>query len=117
MEVHLGGHLGFYGPGRRSRFEVHLDAQMTLLELIRELGIPEAEIDLAAVNLAIVSLHGARVGDADRLDLYPPMGGGAPADALVDPPTREPAARTPSRAGARRGTRGPSRTRGGRSPA
>ncbi|HEY4944741.1 MAG TPA: MoaD/ThiS family protein [Candidatus Limnocylindrales bacterium] len=82
MEVHLGGHLGFYGPGRRSRFKVHLDAETTLLELIRELGVPEAEIDLAAVNLAIVSLHEARVGDADRLDLYPPMGGGAPTGTL-----------------------------------
>jgi sulfur carrier protein ThiS len=79
MEVHLGGHLGFYGPGRRSRFEMHIDAETTLLDLIRALGVPEAEIDLAAVNLAIVSLHEARVGDADRVDLYPPMGGGAAA--------------------------------------
>ncbi len=79
MEVHLGGHLGFYGPERRSRFEVHLGTETTLLELIRALGVPEAEIDLAAVNRTIVSLHEARVGDADRVDLYPPMGGGAPA--------------------------------------
>lgn len=77
MEVHLGGHLGFYDRDKRSRFEVHLDAETTLLELIRELGIPEAEIALAAVNRTVVSLRETRVGDADRLDLYPPMGGGA----------------------------------------
>ena len=77
MEVHLGGHLGFYDREKRSRFRVHLDREMALVDLVRELGVPEAEIDLAAVNLSLVSLDDARVGDGDRLDLYPPMGGGA----------------------------------------
>ena len=77
MKVHLGGHLAFYDPEKRSRFEVHLEAETALLDLVRELGIPEAEIALAAVNRTVVSLAEARVGDADRLDLYSPMGGGA----------------------------------------
>ncbi len=77
MDVHLGGHLGFYDREKRSRFRVPLDREMALLDVVRELGIPEAEIDLAAVNLSLVSLDDARVGDSDRLDLYPPMGGGA----------------------------------------
>lgn len=76
MEVHLGGHLAFYDPAKRSRFEVHLEAETALLDLIRELGIPEAEIALAAVDRTVVSLREARVGDGDRLDLYPPMSGG-----------------------------------------
>jgi sulfur carrier protein ThiS len=77
MEVHLGGHLAFYDPQKRSRFEVRLDAETPLLEVIRMLGVPEAEIAVAAVNRAVVALAEARVGDADRLDLYPPMSGGA----------------------------------------
>ena len=77
MEVHLGGHLAFYDREKRSRFQVHLDAETALLDVIRELGVPEAEIALAAVNRRVVSLAEARVGDADRLDLYPPMSGGA----------------------------------------
>jgi len=77
MHVHLGGHLAFYDPQRRSRFEVHLDGETALLEVIRRLGVPEAEIALAAVNRQVVALEEARVGDADRLDLYPPMSGGA----------------------------------------
>jgi sulfur carrier protein ThiS len=77
MEVHLGGHLAFYDREKRSRFAVHLVAETALLDLVRELGIPEAEIALAAVNRTVVSLTEARVGDADRLDLYPPMSGGA----------------------------------------
>jgi sulfur carrier protein ThiS len=76
MEVHLGGHLAFYDREKRSRFEMHLEAETALLDLIRELGVPEAEIALAAVNREVVALEGARVGDADRLDLYPPMSGG-----------------------------------------
>ena len=77
MEVHLGGHLAFYDRVKRSWFEVHLEAESALLDLIRELGVPEAEIALAAVNRTVVSLAEARVGDADRLDLYPPTSGGA----------------------------------------
>jgi len=77
MEVHLGGHLAFYDREKRSRFDVHLDAETALLDLVRELGVPPAEIALAAVNRTVVSLADARVGDGDRLDLYPPTSGGA----------------------------------------
>ncbi len=76
MEVHLGGHLAFYEREKRSRFTVHLPARTPLLDLVRTIGIPEAEIDLATVNLTVVSLHDAEVEDADRVDLYPPMSGG-----------------------------------------
>ena len=77
MEVHLGGHLAFYDREKRSRFEVHLEAEVALVDLVRQLGVPEAEIALAAVNRTVVALAEARVGDADRLDLYPPMSGGS----------------------------------------
>jgi sulfur carrier protein ThiS len=77
MDVHLGGHLAFYDRAKRSRFEVRLESDAALLDLIQRLGIPEEEIALAAVNGTLVSLAEARVGDADRLDLYPPMSGGA----------------------------------------
>ena len=55
---------------------MHLPARTPLLDLVRALGIPEAEIDLATVNLTVVPLHEAEVEDADRVDLYPPMSGG-----------------------------------------
>lgn len=77
MRVHLGGHLAFYDPHKRSWFEVHLEGETALVDVIRRLGVPEAEISLAAVNREVVALEKARVGDADRLDLFPPMGGGA----------------------------------------
>jgi sulfur carrier protein ThiS len=77
MKVHLGGHLAFYDREKRSWFDVHLDEETALLDLLRELGIPEAEIAVAAVNRTVVALAEARVRDDDRLDLYPPMSGGA----------------------------------------
>jgi sulfur carrier protein ThiS len=76
MKVHLGGHLAFHDSARRSRFEVHLEAETAVLDLIRELGIPEAEIALAAVDREVMSLGEARVSDASCLDLYSPMSGG-----------------------------------------
>jgi sulfur carrier protein ThiS len=79
MEVYLGGHLAFYDREKRSRFEVHLAAETALVDLLRELGVPEAEIAIAAVNRSVVALAEARVTDADRLDLYPPMSGGVSA--------------------------------------
>ncbi len=77
MKVHLGGHLAFYDPAKRSWFELHLEEEAALTDVIRELGVPEAEIALAAVNRTVVSLADARVTDTDRLDLYPPISGGA----------------------------------------
>jgi sulfur carrier protein ThiS len=80
MDLHLGGHLAFYDAEKRSRLEVGLDEETALVELLLGLGIPAAEVGLAAVNREIVRLGDARVTQGDRVDLYPPMdGGGRPA--------------------------------------
>ena len=80
MQVHLGGHLAFYDRAKRTRFEMYLADETALLDVIRDLGVPEAEIALVAVNRTVVSLSEARLVDADRLDLYPPMSGGCEPD-------------------------------------
>ena len=76
MDLHLGGHLAFYEAEKRSRVAVPLEAETALVEVLRRLRIPEAEVGLAAVNREIVRLSDARVTDDDRVDLYPPMDGG-----------------------------------------
>jgi sulfur carrier protein ThiS len=79
VDLHLGGHLAFYDAEKRSRVAVPLDEETALVEVLRRLGIPEAEVGLTAVNREIVRLGDARVTDGDRVDLYPPMdGGGCP---------------------------------------
>jgi len=76
MRVHLGGHLAFYGAGRKSWVELTLAEPQVLDQVIARLGIPRAEIAIAAVNGEAVDPDTAVVLDADELQLYPPMDGG-----------------------------------------
>jgi hypothetical protein len=78
VKVHLWGELGFYGPGRQSRFEVTLEGELPLLEALRLIGVPEAEIAVAGLNGEVVRLGdpALTVRDEDRLDMFPPSSGG-----------------------------------------
>lgn len=78
MRVHLWGELGFYGRERRARFEVHLAGETSLADIVRLIGVPEAEIAVVGVNGEVVCLGDPQltVTDADRLDLFPPTAGG-----------------------------------------
>ena len=78
MRVHLWGELGFYDWERRPRFEVLLAGETPLADVIRLLGVPEAEIAVIGVNGEVVRLGdpGVTLTDADRLDLFPPTAGG-----------------------------------------
>ena len=78
VKVHLWGELGFYGPGRRSRFEVHLEDELPLSEAIRLLGVPAADVAVVGLNGEVVQAGdtGAVVRDEDRLDLFPATSGG-----------------------------------------
>ena len=62
--------------GFTSRSLVRSDGR-TLVDVLRSLGIPEAEVAITAVNREIVRLEGATVVDADAVHLYPPASGGA----------------------------------------
>jgi len=76
MQLHLGGHLSWYDPQKRSWLELHLSEPIPLVELVRQLGLPEGEIAVVAVNRRAISLEEAIVSDGDRVELYPPLGGG-----------------------------------------
>lgn len=78
MRVHLAGELGFYGPGRRSRFEIPIEGEVSLREALRRIGVPEAEIAVCGLNGEVVRVGDASltVGDEDRLDLFPASSGG-----------------------------------------
>ena len=77
MRLHLGGHLSWYDPQKRSWLELHLTEPIPLVELVRQLGLPEGEIAVVAVNRRAISLEEAIVSDGDRVELYPPLGGGS----------------------------------------
>lgn len=77
MQLHLGGHLSWYDSGKRSDVAVPLAQPTRLLTLIENLGLPSAEVAIAVVNGSAVSLEEALVSDGDRVQLYPPIGGGS----------------------------------------
>ncbi len=76
MRLHLGGHLAWYESQKRSRVEISVPRSTLLIDVLRELVIPPGEIAIAVVNGAAVDLQTARVSDADRVELFPPVGGG-----------------------------------------
>ncbi len=76
MQLHLGGHLAWYDPQKRSSLEVPLPQPTLLADLVQTLGLPTGEIAIVVVNGKAVELDGTRVADADRVELYPPVGGG-----------------------------------------
>jgi sulfur carrier protein ThiS len=76
VRLHLGGHLAWYDSQRRSWLEVHVQEPTSLPALAARLSLPMAEIAVAAVNGTPVPLADVTVVDGDRLELYPPIGGG-----------------------------------------
>jgi sulfur carrier protein ThiS len=77
MRLHLGGHLAWYDPQRRSWLDVPLAQPAALADIVAGLGLPAAEIAIVSVNGQAVDLAGAQVADGDRVELYPPLGGGS----------------------------------------
>ena len=76
IEIHLGGHLAFYAPQKKSRFYISMDQPAGLAAVLKDLGVPPAEVALASVNGKLVELETARIVPGDRIELFPPMGGG-----------------------------------------
>jgi len=76
MRLHLGGHLSWYDPQKRSWLEIYLYEPLSLVELLDQLQVPEDEVALIVVNGRLIELKDARVSDGDRVELYPPIGGG-----------------------------------------
>jgi len=76
MHLHLGGHLNWYDPHKRSWQTIPLAEPVALVRLLDLLQVPQGEVALTVVNGRLVPLEDARVSDGDRVELYPPVGGG-----------------------------------------
>lgn len=76
MKLHLGGHLSFYEPQRRSRIEMALAAPVRLEDLLADLGIPAGEVALVVINGSLAEGEAPIFSNEDQVELYPPMGGG-----------------------------------------
>lgn len=76
MRLHLGGFFSFYVPGRPQWVEVELPEPRLLSQVLEDLGIPIAEINLTVINKELVELPEAVVKNHDEVRIYPPVGGG-----------------------------------------
>lgn len=76
MHLHLAGHLAWYDSRKRAHLEIAAPQSALLIDLLRDLGVPIAEIAIAVVNGKVVDLQTARVSNSDRVELFPPVGGG-----------------------------------------
>jgi hypothetical protein len=87
LRVHLGGHLSWYDPARRSWLELQsttiptngldgLSGPLTPAHLSRSLGLPSGEIALVAVNGRVVDPDAITLAPGDTVEFYPPIGGG-----------------------------------------
>ncbi len=76
MHLHLGGHLSWYDPAKRSRLEISLPQPVLLNDLIVTLGLPIAEIAIFVVNGQGASPTETLILDSDHVELFPPVGGG-----------------------------------------
>jgi len=55
---------------------VEVGASASLADLINKLEIPEKDVHLAIVNGRIIHDRSLRLSEADRIGLFPPVGGG-----------------------------------------
>lgn len=79
VEVRLLGHLLWFRQDRKSPFVADIADGSSVFELASSLGLPQAEIWLAAVNADQVSQE-YLLKDGDRVDFVPVVSGGHAAD-------------------------------------
>jgi sulfur carrier protein ThiS len=76
MQLHLGGHLNYFDEQQRTNMEIILVGTQRLQDVLYSLGIPIGEIALVSINGEVTTMDDARIQQDDRVQLYPPMGGG-----------------------------------------
>ena len=77
MRLHVGGHLSFYLPDKNANLDLALEAPTRLTDILAKLSIPGGEVVLVVVNGELAELSSVSVTNSDRVELFPPIGGGA----------------------------------------
>ncbi len=76
MKLHLGGHLTYFPPQRMADLDISLEQPTPLRDILAELNVPAGEVVLVVLNGELAELDTCQVTDQDRVELYPPIGGG-----------------------------------------
>ena len=77
MRLHVGGHLSFYLPHKKADLDLALESPTRLTDILAKLSIPGGEVVLVVVNGELAELSSVTVTNSDRVELFPPIGGGA----------------------------------------
>ena len=75
MKLYTGGYLAFYMPQHKKEVEIIIDTPKQLNELLEELHIPQAEVQLVAINGEQATLE-STVLDTDEVRIYSGTDGG-----------------------------------------
>ncbi|MBW6467027.1 MAG: MoaD/ThiS family protein [Brevefilum sp.] len=76
MILYAGGYLAFYTPDQNPEMACVLADQVPLRDLLSEIGIPAAEVQLVILNGAIVDLEQTYVQNQDVVKIFPGVDGG-----------------------------------------
>jgi molybdopterin converting factor small subunit len=87
VRVHLGGYLSWYDSEKRAWLELDprtiptgsrdgLPSLLTPAGVAQHLRLPRGEIVMVAVNGRVVDPDSALLTQDDRVEFYPPIGGG-----------------------------------------
>ena len=76
MRIHLAGHLTWYESQKRAWFDLSGVGPIGLFDLLHRLGVPDAEVGIAVLNGRAVELEAAIAQDRDKVEFFPPVGGG-----------------------------------------
>ncbi len=77
LQLYLGGHLSWYDSQKRKRIDVRLTKPTLLTNVLSDLHVPIGEIAVGVVNgNSVFAFDGVTVTDADKVELFPPVGGG-----------------------------------------
>jgi len=76
VSVSVGGYLGFYTPRHQRKFQFAAGEGLAISEIVRQLGLPQAEVALVSLNGDVVEDFSILVREGDELKLFSVTDGG-----------------------------------------
>jgi sulfur carrier protein ThiS len=76
MILYAGGYLTFYTPDQKPELELDLTHPVALRDLLSEMRIPAAEVQLVILNGDIIDLEQVYVQNQDVVKIFPGVDGG-----------------------------------------
>ena len=76
VSVSVGGYLGFYTPDHQRKFKFEAGDGLRISEIVRQLGLPPAEVALISLNGNLIDDLEVLVPDGAELKLFSATDGG-----------------------------------------